>query len=313
VRRVIEHTPVIEIGNFEGIPLHAHAVVGEDWSVLIDSGVAELQEEFAALCRDLAKGGQPIRILANTHAHHDHIGCNRTVQRESGCLIMAPRGAEPWIEDMETNYREFALLHPDVHPDSEEQRREILASMEGPTHVDGALVEGMVLRPDGIELEVIEVPGHIRYEAAFLERRSQTLILGDVIVGTDWGLFPGHVRPSLLRGSLDKVRRLLDEGRAKLVLASHYPAMTPDEACARIEGVERYLSDIDSRIRDALSRRKAGAAHADIWAHVCDAMCKQREFRSAAMIRAHLEDMAERGEAESIPSADGSERWRLRR
>src|SRR5690606_6858333 len=86
------------------VPLHVYAVEGPEYSVLIDTGIVQMKKEILELCD---RAGKP-RVVAITHAHADHIGCNFAVKQATNALFAAS-GALSWIEDYETHYQEFCL------------------------------------------------------------------------------------------------------------------------------------------------------------------------------------------------------------
>src|SRR3954447_4118680 len=143
------------------VPVHVHLVRG-DYAVLIDSGVASTFPliEQAFFQSDLVTR-EEVKILCNTHGHHDHIGANAQLKRATGALVAAPRGAVPWIEDHQRHLREFLFHHPDLIPETPALREEIAATMDAPVRVDLAIDEGFAVNLGrGVQLEAISLPGH---------------------------------------------------------------------------------------------------------------------------------------------------------
>ena len=71
-----------------GVPLNVYALRGDDYAVIIDTGIAEMRDQILELGREA--GG--VRYALITHAHADHIGCNAAV-RDAFSLNADPRPA----------------------------------------------------------------------------------------------------------------------------------------------------------------------------------------------------------------------------
>ncbi|NEE04185.1 MBL fold metallo-hydrolase [Phytoactinopolyspora halotolerans] len=280
------------------IPLYMHAVIGADAVALVDGGLPASGAHIDRLLE--SRRGRPLRYLANTHAHHDHIGNFRRLRDVHGSLAVAAAGAVPWIEDVDRNLREFALHHPDLVPDTPELRAELASTYaEQGCPVDVVVGEGAILRlGGGVELEAFELPGHVHAELGWLERRSRCLILGDTVTGTDWPIFHGHLDPRAFAATLHKLRALIDERDITSVAMSHY---APREASAfrtLLDEVTTYLQRIWAVVREPLGREPVSLE--DVWLHTCRAMGKEPEFRSVAMVRAHLDDLLRTGEIRRV-------------
>ncbi|MCM3729191.1 MBL fold metallo-hydrolase [Neobacillus cucumis] len=277
--------------------VNSYVLTGTTASILVDSGVATMKNNYLQLLEDLNKASKPLKLLINTHAHHDHIGCNYTIQQNTGCFIMAPMGAEKWIENIGLNYKEFALSFPHIHPDTAIKREEIYQSMDGNSKVNFRVQDENVIRIDDLELKVISLPGHIEYELGLIELNTKTLILGDIIVRTDIPIFPGHLRPSQLRESLKKLENTLDQYSIERVLTGHYDPMSKKETKQQIHKVYHYLSTIDEIILSTLQRHEKAGLEL-LWSNVCEIMNKQKEFRAISVVRHHLIDLIESGQIE---------------
>ena len=59
-----------------GVPLNVYALRGSEYAVIIDTGIAAMRDAIVGLCTDAGK----LRYALITHAHADHIGCNRVVR-----------------------------------------------------------------------------------------------------------------------------------------------------------------------------------------------------------------------------------------
>ena len=160
-----------------GVPLYVYAIKGDHYSVLIDTGISQMKNQIINLCDKVDE----IKNVLITHAHADHIGCNRAVKEHTNAEFCAA-GAIDWIEDLDIHYKEFCIPSDDL-PDSPEQQAEIMGLMDGPVHIDIKLVEETIFRlGKNIELKTLALPGHKLEEVGFLEIHSGTLFMGDVFL-----------------------------------------------------------------------------------------------------------------------------------
>lgn len=285
---------VIEVGEdlTPDIPLFLHLVRGADCVALVDSGLPQSR----ALVRRLLEeaDGLPLRYVCTTHAHHDHIG-NHRLLREEGALVVAAHGSRAWMADPDRNLREFAFHHPHVIGESQELRDELEATFDGEVVVDLAVDGGTVLDlGGGVRLEAVRADGHLHTELAWLETRSRTLILGDVVTGVDWPFFHGHVSPSSLLASLDRLERLVREREVQTVVFSHYELRDRAGFSSLVETVRQHVRDVRGYVRAAVSRGPASLE--DVWSRVTQLAGKEPEFRGLAMVRAHLDELLAGGE-----------------
>jgi len=279
----IHHTGVVLMPD---VPLHVYAIEGSHFSVLIDTGITPMKNEILSMC-DKAGG---IRYVFITHAHADHIGCNRAVRDHTGATFLAG-GALPWIEDYETHIREFCLQEEtgDYTPG---QAAEVRSIMDEPVRVDITLREGDLIRPGGeTVLETIAVPGHKLEELAFLEHSTGILFMGDLFLALKAPFFHGFQTASGFHNSLHKIENLLESGRAKSVYAAHFNPLDAGQAMAVINETRSFLDQIRDHTLDAVN----GNDLTTIWKTVCSKMHKDLEFRGYAMISVQLAELENAG------------------
>jgi glyoxylase-like metal-dependent hydrolase (beta-lactamase superfamily II) len=283
----------------EEVPLFLHLVVGPEGAALVDGG---LPSSLPAVERLMAAAGvhdDDLSFLLNTHGHHDHIGTFAELRRRTGAVVVADPAAVRWIEDLTVNLREFALHRPDIVADSPELRAELAPTFGRPCTVDVTMTDGGTVRLGaGIGLEAFQVPGHVVGELGWLERSSGTLVLGDIVTGTSWSFFHGHLLPSMFRRSLRRLRALtLDEG-VQLVCLAHYASRTPDEFLDLLVEVERYLDQVTETVEGALDAVPRSLT--EVWQRTCAEMGRVEEFRGLAMVAAHLREAVEGGRARCV-------------
>lgn len=279
-----------------GIAVAVHLVRGPHGAVLIDTAVADAGERVAALLEAARVRPRDVRVIANTHAHHDHVGGNRQAQERTGALVAAPPGAVPWIEDHERHLREFVDHHPDLLTVDPRERDAIAATLDGEVPVALTLREGLRLRlGDGVALRTIALPGHVADEVGFVEERSGALLVADAVPNVDWPLFHGHVEPHVLRATLARLRGLAHAARGPISLG-HRPVTDGAGLLAAIDDCEAFVTAVDARLRERL-RAAAGepVALGALWEEACDAFAREREFRGLALVEAHLRELCARG------------------
>jgi glyoxylase-like metal-dependent hydrolase (beta-lactamase superfamily II) len=141
--------------------VNCYLVREDDGLTLVDSMVGGSSKKILAAAERL---GAPIKRIALTHAHGDHIG-------SLDALAEALPGVEVIIST-----RDARLLVKDVSLDPDEPQDKIRGSVSGaktePTRT--------VTAGDRVgSLEVIAAPGHTPGHIAFLDTRDRTLICGD--------------------------------------------------------------------------------------------------------------------------------------
>jgi len=269
-----------------GVPLHVYAVEGPEYSVLIDTGIIQMRDAILDLCD---RAGRP-RLVLITHAHHDHIGCNKAVKEHTKALFGAA-GALEWIEDYDLQYREFCL--PEFTLEYEpNQREEVLSIMDAPIHMDMLIQEGDLFRlGEGVELRTLAVPGHKLEEVAYLETQSKSLFMGDLLLALKTPFFHGYQTSNGFYHSLDRVRGLIEDGSIDNVYPAHHDAMNAEQALVAIRETRKFLDNIT----DATLAEATGASFEQIWKGVCHRMNRQLEFRGYAMMQVQLREMTETG------------------
>lgn len=282
----------------EIIPLYLHIVRGSEAVAVLDGGLPDSADLLDHLI-ETEGHGLPVRYLCNSHPHHDHIGNLRRLRDRHGALIVAAEDARAWIADPDLNLREFALHHPHILGPSPELLAELTPTFDGGAPVDVMVRDTVVLDlGGGVELEAIRVDGHLHAELAWFERKTRTLVLGDIVTATGWPIFHGHVSPSTMRQSLDRLAQFVRERDVAAVAMSHYAAREPS---AFLDLVRQVRDDVD-RIRDLVrsSLSHDGRTLEQVWRAVCTAAGKQPEFRSLAMVDAHLRELVAAGQARLV-------------
>ena len=154
----------------------------------------------------VAKDIRP-KLLLLTHGHFDHVPDVAKIKRRFGCQLGCHPETAPMISDP-AFYRSFGfqLEIEAVEPDF------LIETTPGREFL-------------GLEMEVLEVPGHCPGSLCFYSRKEKLLIGGDVLFAGGVGRWdlPGGDGDLLFRGIKEKLYPLGDE---VTVLPGHGPPTT---------------------------------------------------------------------------------------
>ena len=158
-------------------------------------------------CEWLVSKGLTPKLLLLTHGHFDHVPDVAKIKRRFGCQLGCHAETAPMISDPEFFRRVgFELEIEPAEPDF--------------------LIEATPAQDFlGLEMEVLEVPGHCPGSLCFFWREGKLLIGGDVLFASGVGRWdlPGGDGDLLFRGIREKLYPLGDE---VTVLPGHGPPTT---------------------------------------------------------------------------------------
>lgn len=166
-------------------------------AICIDPG--DEPEEILALARDM---GVRIKLIANSHAHLDHILGVHGVHAQTGAKFLLHEG-------------DLDLLR---HGWRDASTRMGLDVEHGPPDPDGFVAEGDVVEVDGVRLEVIATPGHTPGSVSYYS--DGVLFSGDTLFRGSIGRtdLPGGSHEQEMDSICDRLLTLPDE---TLVLPGH--------------------------------------------------------------------------------------------
>ena len=151
--------------------------------------------------------GYSVGGLLLTHGHIDHVWDAAQIQREHGCRVFYHPDTWQMVSDP-SFFKRYGLAW-EVEPISAGVEVGALNSWE----------------TEGLEFQILEVPGHCPGSLCFLEKSERILFGGDVLFAGGVGRWdlPGGDRDLLLGGIRDKLLTLGDDVR---VFPGHGPVTT---------------------------------------------------------------------------------------
>ncbi len=157
-------------------PINCYLVREDDGFTLVDTGMYGAKAILAAA----AKQGAPIRRIALTHAHADHVGTLDDLHKAlpDADVLISTRDARP--------------LAGDRSVDPEEPGRKLRGGWKTCITKPTRLLQV----GDRVgSLEVVAAPGHTPGHVAFLDTRDRALIAGDALQTQGGIAVSGIVRP----------------------------------------------------------------------------------------------------------------------
>ena len=153
----------------------------------------------------LAGRGLRVKTLLLTHGHIDHVWDAARIRREHGCEVAFHRDGSEMLSEPDF-FKKFGYMW-EIEP--------VVADYfidESPSQV-----------VEGVDFQVLHVPGHCPGSLCFLEKAERVLFGGDVLFAGGVGRWdlPGGDRDLLFTGIQTKVLPLGDDVR---VLPGHGPA-----------------------------------------------------------------------------------------
>lgn len=142
-----------------------------DGAVLVDSGHVGSRARTLQLL-DAALEGRPLRLVANTHCHSDHMGGNAAVQRHFGARIAIPSGEAARI----------------ARWDERELWLKFAGQTAEPFRADEIIAPDSLVRWGGLEWQAIAAPGHDDGALMFYCEAERLLISGDALWEHGFGI-----------------------------------------------------------------------------------------------------------------------------
>jgi glyoxylase-like metal-dependent hydrolase (beta-lactamase superfamily II) len=207
-----------------------------------------------------------------THAHVDHAGSARRLQRDFGAKVWAHPGEAPRLDGRQSIFLEkhlpvllkrFGLDRPviekfmaGINGPVESYRRQVLGGFE-------FLEPGQKLPIAGIDLRVVHTPGHSKGGVCFIEKTTGLLFSGDTL------LPQGHPRAIISPDGEDSVpfQGIAELEDSLASLEKHAPRVTlggHGPAAAFADTLALARSALAAKPEDVLKALKPGATVFDL-------------------------------------------------
>jgi glyoxylase-like metal-dependent hydrolase (beta-lactamase superfamily II) len=240
-----------------------YLLVGEDRTVLVDTGLARTPDEALAPAIEAARAEPDLIVIS--HADLDHCGGNRRMrERYPNALLACHELDRRWIESNDAilaeNYSWQAPYGIDV-PDAD-GRREILADLGGDAPIDFGLRGGETIRlGPGWRLEILHLPGHTFGHIGLWDPDDRVAIIIDAALSD--GIYdragnklipPRYYDAGAYRETIRRIRAL----EPKLLLTAHYPVMGRDDACEFCDRSLACVDDVEAVVREGVAAGETG-------------------------------------------------------
>lgn len=222
-----------------------YLVVGDTASLLVDTGVDDsLDRALLPYLDRISLRPNAIRYAVNTHADFDHIGGNAAVRAHlPAALLMCGEADRSLICDLDTMMRQrYGEFRADHDYDEPESVQEYIRSVTHTVPVDMGLRGGEVIDLGNRAVEILHVPGHTHGHLAVHDLMTDSVLVGDAVLGDSVLTAEGEPAFPPTYRYLDSYRETihrLRELRSQLLLTAHYPVY---EGPAGIEFLDLSLA-----------------------------------------------------------------------
>ena len=152
---------------------HCFVLSNKTECIIIDPGCCN-NKERSSLSDYIKEENLNIKYLLNTHLHIDHIMGNRFIQSEFGIGASANENDEFLLENMYQYACSLGLM-------GNAFTESIFYKQIEAFPLQNLLCEGDIITIDGIQLDVIEIPGHTPGHLAFYNKQDDCIFSGDAI------------------------------------------------------------------------------------------------------------------------------------
>lgn len=239
---LLKHSFNIRLNNGLTVERFVNSIIifGEK-IILIDTGVRDSYVKIKSYIEKEGRSIEEVGSIILSHSHPDHIGSAAMIKEVSDCTIYSHIGEKQWIENIELQAVErpvpgfFDLLDKSVK-------------------VDKCLLDGQTIIAEDITLDIIHSPGHSPGSINIFFREENILFTADSILLK--GDIPNYDNYKELKQSLEIIANRV---KPDLLLSSwKEPVYSKKEQNLLLKDALRYLSEIDTTVKEVYSNKKAG-------------------------------------------------------
>jgi glyoxylase-like metal-dependent hydrolase (beta-lactamase superfamily II) len=237
-----------------------YLLVGEDRTVLVDTGLAETPEGvIIPYLGGIGLSLEDVDEVIISHADVDHCGGDRALKQGRPSLRFSCGEADrPYVESNQVILAEiYRWSEPYGFGPDEDSAEWILKELGGDSPIDAGLRGGETLRlgPDW-RVEILHLPGHTPGHLGIWDPKNGAAIIIDAALET--GIYdregnrlipPRYFDAAQYQGTIRKLRAL----RPEHLLTAHYPPMQGQEALDFLDRSLDFTEQVHRVVSEGLS------------------------------------------------------------
>jgi glyoxylase-like metal-dependent hydrolase (beta-lactamase superfamily II) len=236
-----------------------YLLVGEDHTVLVDTGLAGTPEEvIIPYLGEIGLSLEDIGEVIISHADVDHCGGNRALkERHPSLWFTCGEADRPYVENNQVMFAEiYCWSEPYGFGPDKESKDWIRTELGGDSPVDAGLRGGETMRlgPDR-RIEILHLPGHTPGHLGIWDPKNGAAIIIDAALET--GIYdregnrlipPRYFDAARYQGTIRKLQTL----RPEHLLTAHYPPMQGQAALDFLDLSLEFTKQVHGVVREGL-------------------------------------------------------------